>query len=211
MNISNIILTERKTKKFKDFLDFVKRTYTKGINRKMLESLILSGVFRNFKYNKKTLIMNLDNIINYADLASDNTLIEIEEPIIDAVEEYTKDELIKQEFDIFGFYISNHPVSKYKRENTITTLNLKENDNKYINIVLEIQNIKEIITKTDDVMAFIRACDEFKQIDITVFPKLYEENKNLNKHDIILVQAKVEKRLDNYQLLANKIIKLNEE
>ena len=211
MNISNIILTERKTKKFKDFLDFVKRTYTKGINRKILESLILSGVFRNFKYNKKTLIMNLDNIINYADLASDNTLIEIEEPIIDAVEEYTKDELIKQEFDIFGFYISNHPVSKYKRENTITTLNLKENDNKYINIVLEIQNIKEIITKTNDVMAFIRACDEFKQIDITVFPKLYEENKNLNKHDIILVQAKVEKRLDNYQLLANKIIKLNEE
>ena len=211
MNISNVILNEREKEEYKDFINFVKRTYTKGINRKVLESLILSGVFDNFKYNKKTLIMNLDNIINYAELASDNTLIEIEEPIIDEVQEYTKDELIKQEFDIFGFYISNNPVSKYKQNNTISTLKLSNNENKYINIVLEIQNIKEIITKTNDVMAFIRASDEFKQIDITVFPKLYEENKNLNKHDIILVSAKVEKRFDNYQLLANKITKLNKE
>ncbi len=211
MNISNVILNEREKEEYKDFINFVKRTYTKGINKKVLESLILSGVFDNFKYNKKTLIMNLDNIINYAELASDNTLIEIEEPIIDEVQEYTKDELIKQEFDIFGFYISNNPVSKYKQNNTISTLKLSNNENKYINIVLEIQNIKEIITKTNDVMAFIRASDEFKQIDITVFPKLYEENKNLNKHDIILVSAKVEKRFDNYQLLANKITKLNKE
>ena len=60
-------------------------------------------------------------------------------------------------------------------------------------------------------MAFIRACDEFKQIDITVFPKLYKDLKNINKHDIILIDAKVEKRLDEYQLIANRIIKLNEE
>ena len=211
MNISNVILTERENGEYTDFINFVKRTYTKGINRKVLESLILSGVFTNFKYNKKTLIINLDNIINYAELASDNTLIEIEEPIIDEVEEYTKDELIKQEFDIFGFYISNNPVSKYKQDNTISSLKLSANENKYINIVLEIQSIKEIITKTNDVMAFIRASDEFKQVEITVFPKLYEENKNLNKHDIILLSAKVEKRFDNYQLLANKITKLNKE
>ena len=156
-------------------------------------------------------MINLDNILNYAELAKDNTLIEIEEPLIDTVEEYTKEELIKQEFDIFGFYISNHPVSKYKQKDTISTLELLKNDSKYINIVLEVLNIKEIITKTNDVMAFIRAGDEFKQVDITLFPKTYEENKDLNKHDIIKVSGKVEKRLDNYQILANKIIKLNKE
>ena len=60
-------------------------------------------------------------------------------------------------------------------------------------------------------MAFIKACDEFNQIEITVFSKLYEENRNLNHHDIILVTGKIEKRLDNYQLIANKITKLNKE
>ena len=211
MNISSIILNERKNGEYTSFIDFIKRTYNKGINRKVIESLILAGVFTNFKYNKKTLMINLDNILNYAELSSGNTLIEIAEPIIDEVSEYTKEELIKQEFDIFGFYISNHPVTKYKQNNTISTLALPENDNKYIKIVLEVLTIKEIITKNNDVMAFIRACDEFKQIDITVFPKLYKDLKNINKHDIILIDAKVEKRLDEYQLIANRIIKLNEE
>ena len=211
MNTSNIILAERKEKKYKDFIDFVRRTYTKGINRKVIESLILSNAFSNFKYNKKTLMLNLDNIINYAELSMGNTLIELEEPIIDILEEYTKDELIKQEFDIFGFYISNNPVTKYKENDTISTLKLEDNNNKYINIILEVINIKEIITKTNDVMAFIRASDEFKEVEITVFPKLYNDNKEIKKHDIIKIFGKVEKRLDNYQILANKITKLNKE
>ena len=91
INIANIILKERENGPYKNFIDFVRRTYNKSINRKILESLILSGSFSNMEYNKKTLMTNLDNIINYAELASDNTLIEIEEPLIDKVSEYTKE------------------------------------------------------------------------------------------------------------------------
>ena len=211
VSISSIILKEREEKEYTDFINFIKRTYHSKINKKAIESLILAGAFNNFKYNKKTLMLNLDNILNYAELSSDNSLIEIEKPLIDEVSEYEKEELIKQEYDIFGFYISNHPVSKYKQDNTIDTTKLVNNENKYINIVLEILSIKEIITKNNDVMAFIKACDEFNQIEVTVFSKLYEENKNLNNHDIILVNGKIEKRLDNYQLIASKITKLNKE
>ena len=211
INIANIILKERENGPYKNFIDFVRRTYNKSINRKILESLILSGSFSNMEYNKKTLMTNLDNIINYAELASDNTLIEIEEPLIDKVSEYTKEELILHEFNTFGFYISQHPVSKYKQSNDISTLNLESNLNKYITIVLEVLNIKEIITKNNDVMAFIKASDEYKQIDLTVFPKTYNENKHLKNHDIISVYGHVEKRFDNYQLVVSKIIKLNKE
>ena len=211
INIANIILKERENGPYKNFIDFVRRTYNKSINRKILESLILSGSFSNMEYNKKTLMTNLDNIINFAELASDNTLIEIEEPLIDKVSEYTKEELILHEFNTFGFYISQHPVSKYKQSNDISTLNLESNLNKYITIVLEVLNIKEIITKNNDVMAFIKASDEYKQIDLTVFPKIYSDNKYLKNHDIISVYGHVEKRFDNYQLVVSKIIKLNKE
>ena len=74
INISNVILSERQKGEFTNFIDFVKRTYNKSVNRKVLESLILAGTFSSFNYNKKTLMLNIDNIINYAELSSDNTL-----------------------------------------------------------------------------------------------------------------------------------------
>ena len=211
VNVTNIIMTERKKGEFTSFINFVKRTYHEGISKKVLEPLILSGAFDSFGYNKHTLMINLENIINYAELASDNTLIEIAEPIIDKVNEYDKNDLIMNEFNTFGFYLSNHPVSKYKNEKSLNTLYLNKYNEKYIDLVLEVLSIKEVITKKNDVMAFVRACDEYGQIELTLFPKEYQMYKGLAKHEIINVFGKVEKRLDNYQLVVSKIIKLSKE
>ena len=210
INTINDILIEREKGLFTSFTDFVKRTYHRGINKKILEQLIMSGAFNQFGYNKHTLILNLENILNYAELASDNTLIVLAEPIIDEVAEYTKEELVNQEFNTFGFYLKSHPVSKYKDANAINTLLLDDYNGKYISIVLEVINIKEIMTKKNDVMAFIKASDEYKQIDLTLFPDEYQTYHNLKKHDIINVYGKVEKRFDNYQLVVSKITILKE-
>jgi len=209
-SITTSILKEREKGPFQDFIDFVKRMYNQTVNKKAIESLILAGTFDSFGYNKKTLIENLDNIINYAELVSDNTLIELEPPIVDEFSEYSKEELIKNEFNTFGFYLSYHPVSKYRNDKTINTINLDDYVEKYINIILEINSIKEVITKKNDVMAFIKASDEFRQIDLTIFPKIYKENQNLEKYDIINVYGKVEKRFDEYQIVVSKIIKIKE-
>ena len=57
-------------------------------------------------------------------------------------------------------------------------------------------------------MAFVKSSDEYKQIDLTLFPKIYNDNKNLENYDIIKVYGKVEKRFDNYQIIVSKIINL---
>jgi len=211
LSVTNAIIQERCKGEFKNFISFVKRTYDKVVNRRVLESLILAGAMDSFGYNRHTLIINLDNILNYVELDKDNTLVSIEEPIIDNVCEYTKDELTLQEYDSFGFYISNHPVSKYKEANDFNTLMLSRKVGSYINIVLEVISIKEIITKKNDVMAFLRGSDEYKQVDVTLFPDIYKINNDINKRDIIKVYGKVEKRLDNYQIVATKIINLSKE
>jgi len=211
LGVTNAIIKEREKGEYEDFISFVMRTYDKTVNRRVLESLILSGTMDSFGYNRHTLIINLDNILNYVELAKDNTLVSIPAPIIDNACEYTKDELIKQEFDNFGFYISNHPVSKYKDVNDFNTLMLSSKVGNYINIVLEVISIKEIITKKNDVMAFLRGSDEYNQIDVTLFPDLYKMNTDINKRDIIKVYGKIEKRLDNYQIVASKIINLSRE
>ena len=210
-SITSSILKERIKGPFIDFIDFVRRMYSQSINKKVIESLILAGTFETFGYNKNTLINNLENIINYAELVSDNTLIELEPPIIDELPEYSKEELIKNEFNTFGFYLSYHPVSKYRTDKTINTLNLEDYVEKYINIILEINNIKEVVTKKNDVMAFVKCSDEFRQIDLTFFPNIYKENQNIEKYDIINVYGKVEKRLDEYQIIVSKIINLKKE
>ena len=207
-NITNIIIKEREKGIFINFIDFVKRTYSQSVNRKVLESLIKAGCFDCFDYNKKTLINNLDNILNYIELSSDSGLIEVSEPIIDIFDEYSKDELIKQEFELFGFYLSEHPVSRYKDNTSSSTLNLSYLVDKYIEIVLEINSIKEVITKKNDVMAFFKGNDEYSQVDLTLFPKVYSDNLDISLHDIVKVYGKVEKRLDNYQIVVSKIVKL---
>ena len=88
-------------------------------------------------------------------------------------------------------------ISLYKDNIYTNTLSLEDTVNRYIELVLEINNIKEVMTKNNDVMAFIKASDEYKQIDLTLFPKIYKENKNLEKYDIIKAYGKVEKRFDN--------------
>ena len=118
------------------------------------------------------------------------------------------DELIKNELNSFGFYLTYHPVSKYKDNIYTNTLSLEDSNNKYIELVLEVNNIKEVLTKKNDVMAFVKASDEYRQIDLTLFPNLYQENKNLTIYDIIKIYGKVEKRFDNYQIVVSKIINL---
>jgi len=208
INVSNIILKEREKALFKDFIDFCKRITSTSVNKKVLSSLILSGTFDTFGYNKRTLINNLDNILNYIDISKDAGLIEIEPPIIEEYPEYSKEELIKNEFNTFGFYLTSHPVSKYKINPNMSTLLLEDYVNNYIELVLEVNSIKEILTKKNDVMAFLKASDEYKQIDLTLFPKIYQENKNIEVYNIIKIYGKVEKRFDNYQIIVFKIINL---
>ena len=58
-------------------------------------------------------------------------------------------------------------------------------------------------------MAFIKASDEYRQIDLTLFPDVYSKNKQLERLNIIKVSGRVEKRLDTYQLVVSNIIKLS--
>jgi len=208
-SITRVVLEERNKGEFTSFIDFIKRVSNQNINIKVITCLILSGVFNNLGYNKKTLINNLDNILNYVDLSKDTGIIEIEKPIIYENEEYSKEEIIKQEFDAFGFYLTNHPVTKYRKVSDSTTQILEESYNKYIELVLEINQIKEVMTKNNDVMAFIKASDEYCQVELTLFPKIYKTNKFLKVYDIIKVYGRVDKRFDNYQIIVSNIKILN--
>ena len=54
-------------------------------------------------------------------------------------------------------------------------------------------------------MAFISASDEYGEIDLVMFPKTYERNFDLERGRVVLINAKVERRINEYQLIINKV------
>ena len=204
-SVSKEIIENRKMSPYKDFIDFVKRNYSTTINKKILLSLIKSGAFTSSGYNEKTLINNLDNIINYAEILKDAGMLEINPPELISYEDYDKEEIISNQLETFGFYLSNHPTNIYREKNDIETRNIHDYFDKNINLILLIDNIKEITTKNNDIMAFITASDEFGIVSLTMFPKIYKQFNNISKKDIIRVFGRVEKRYDKYQIIVNNL------
>ena len=216
-NIKNVgitatrsILKERENGKFKDIYDFIKRCYGKSVNKKTLESLINAGVFNSFEFNRNTLIQNIDSIINYGELIKDLDEQFALKPEIIIYDEYSNREIMELELDLFGLYLSKHPVTEVKsRFKNIVALNdISLYFDKIIEVVVYVDKVKEITTKAGAKMLFISGSDELSNIDLTVFPNIYDECKNISKGDIVLARVRVEKRYDKYQLIVNKIKKL---
>ena len=202
------ILKEREKGEFTSYFDFIKRTYSPKTNIKAIENLILSGALDQFGYNRKTMIENLPLGIDYANLCSqiDETLVE--KPEIVETKEYEESELLKQEYNLFGFYLKNHPVTKYKRDNMCSLNNISKYFDKIINVIVMIDSLKETTTKKKEKMAFLTVSDEYDKITVVIFPLVYNTIFGIKKGDIIKIIGKVEKRMSSYQLVANRIDKM---
>jgi DNA polymerase-3 subunit alpha len=147
----------------------------------------------------------LDNIINYAELSKDAGMIELSPPNLVQYEDYTKEESIDNQLEVFGFYLSNHPTNIYKNSNDLDTRYVEQYFDKTINLVLVVEQIKEVTTKKNDIMAFITASDEYGSVSLTLFPTIYKLTNNINKKDIVKITGRVEKRFDQYQIIVNNI------
>lgn len=202
-------MEERNNGRFKDIFDFISRCLSKVVNKKVISSLILAGCFEKEGYNRKTLIDNIDIIINYGELLKDVGEYALK-PEIDYKEEYNSREIMNIEQELFGIYLTNNPVSvaRDKYKNAIMIKDIKNYFDKEVSLVIYVDSIKEVLTKNKDKMAFINGSDELDDISIVLFPKSYEKY-HVSRNAIIYVKGKVEKRFDNYQVIANFIEKIN--
>ena len=210
MQASELIIKERENGIYKDIYDFIKRCYGKSVTTKTLESLIYAGVFESFGYNKNTLINNLDVIINYGELIKDLDREFALEPEIINYEEYPSKDLMEQELNVFGLYLTKNPITELKlKYNNIVNLNEVENYfDKVITTIIYVDKIKDTNTSKGDKMCFITGSDELSTVDLVMFPKVYEKYNNIQAKNMLLVKGKVEKRFDKYQIIISDIKKL---
>lgn len=204
--VTDGIIKEREYGEFKSFNDFLARCYKKIVNQNIVEILIKAGVFDDLGINRKTLITNLNSSITYAELIRDLDSSLVSEPVMNEVDEFDDGELMNMELSLYGFYVTNHPASKYV--NSFKQANIKENFDKVVDTVVLVEKIKKIKTKNGDDMAFLEASDETGTSEFTIFKEVFPGLKDVFVGSLVKVRGRVEKRMDKYQIVVSNISKI---
>lgn len=209
VNVCEEIEEERNKSKFSSFYDFMIRCYGKSVNKKVIISLIECGAFNEFNLNKKQTIDNLDEILNYVSLCKELSVTLDSKPVLEDISDYSDKENIQNEIKNYGFYLSHHPVTKYDRENLITLNTFKNYFDKVITTILYVESIKTIKNKNGEKMSFLKLSDEYGQVEGVIFSNHYKELSNIDKNNIYKINAKVERRNSDYQLIIYNMVPIS--
>lgn len=205
--VSDILKEREENGRFTDFFNFVARTYGKSVNRKTIESLIDADCFRDFNINHQTLMNNIDSALDYAALCGDLDESLVMKPNLEHKEEYDDSELMSRELNTFGYFVTNHPASKYT-DGIMKIKDIKNFFDKYVECVVIINNIRKIKTKKAEDMGFISGSDETDSCDFIIFPKNNRYLGELRKDDLVRIKGQVTRRVDKYQIVVNNIEKI---
>ena len=197
---------------FKSLHEFCRRVTTTNVPQSAVDSLIKIGAFDSINKNRAQLLFVLEDAVTaaardqrdrrngqeslFGAMVAENEPSYLEPQSLPQVTEATRDEMIAWEKDLLGLYVSDHPLLQYKDKLeklvTVTSDQLKEKADKEAVVVGGVvTRVRKITTKKNTLMAFVTLEDHRGQIDVTVFPKAYDECiKHLIEDSIIIVRGK---------------------
>jgi DNA polymerase-3 subunit alpha len=230
-NFIEEIIKERKLEVYSSFYDFCKRLYGRNMNTRGLESLIKSGALDNLGANRRQMLStykgilesleynrrkNVEGQLSFFDmgiLPQESETVDI--PVLD---EFPVSELLAMEKDIAGMYLSGHPLSIYddysKNLRCDKVGSILNNDNNYykdgqqIRLLVIINKVKNQITKSNKMMAFVNVEDKSGGIETIVFPNVLSDYGNyVYEGSIVEVIGTVNMREgEEPKILINKIV-----
>lgn len=212
------IIEARKEKPFTDLFDFCVRVSPRLINRKVLESLVLSGSFDEFGKDRSVLLATLDVALEHAELmkpkeASGDLFIDEEmfqfQPRYVEVEAMSLADQLAFEKEVTGIYLSDHPVSTYSKlfqQIGVKELWQLEKGERNVVVGVYMNHVKPIRTKKGDAMAFLRVSDATSEMEAVVFPDVYRKYSSLCKQEeIVLMTGHIEERNGKLQLIVKQM------
>jgi DNA polymerase-3 subunit alpha len=233
--VRNVIEERGRNGPFKNFIDFCERMEGRDLNRRAVESLIKCGAFDSFGIYRSRLMASYEKILERVSIKRKNMMAgqfslfdvmpeedraaEIEWP---QMEEYDKRLLLAMEKDMLGLYLTGHPLDVFEdqiREH-VTHFSYefemseegqpnenKLSDNQFVRIAGIVADIKTISTRNNRLMAFITVEDLYGQVEVVVFPNVYEEcSRFLDSDSQVWVEGRINLKEDEQaKILANQI------
>ena len=209
--VTEVILAERERNgPFRSMEDFVGRMSMKEVNKRTLENFIKSGALDTLPGTRRqkmavapTMLEEkarekksmFEGQLSLFDIAGEEDRNEFQITFPD-VGEYSKDELLAFEKEILGVYISGHPLDDYEemwRRNITATsaqfivdeetdeAGVEDGSRAVIGGLVAGKTVKT--TRTNQLMAFITLEDLLGPVEVIVFPRDYEANRDLFTED----------------------------
>lgn len=191
---------------FSSIMDMAARIDLKNCNKKTIESLIQAGAFDTLHANRNQLLESLDDIVQYGQrkqqeeaqnqislFADSSGGSDLAEPRLREAPMWTSMERLKREREYIGFYLSGHPLDRFKDDTRLfCTHQLGEslsNASERANVTVAgiITVARHTRDKKGRPIAFVTIEDELGTAELLMFSEAYDKFMNLIMVDNLVV------------------------
>jgi DNA polymerase-3 subunit alpha len=213
--IDSVVL-ERKRGAYKGFADFVDRNAA-VLNKKRLESMILSGCFDAFGHTRAALIGAYDGVLAHAldtakrQAAGQISLFDIAGEEFDSgadipdMPEFPQSRKMAYEKEMTGLYISGHPLLEYAAlfsgradsvarimESAQDEITAMDYDGKKVELLGILSDVRTRVTKAKATMANAAIEDLTARMNVIVFPSAFSRFERFLQNDaVVLLSGRV--------------------
>lgn len=219
--IESIIKGRDKVEKYENIFHLLQNVDMRLVNKKVLESLVQCGALDSLAGNRSQQFNSIEMAIDFAQnfQAKDrrnqgqHSLFDINEDVNDVImfpelptiPDWSDQEKHKKEKEFIGFYISGHPLRKYEsiiklyQTDFIEMANKNGNGSKsYVNICGMVTDIRHLIDKKNNKMAFVKIEDFNNTYEAVVFGSIFPKVEKLLKVDnALLLRGRLNSDLDD--------------
>ncbi|MCL1809904.1 MAG: DNA polymerase III subunit alpha [Clostridiales bacterium] len=198
----------------RDVFQFINNIEIHEMNKKALESLVKAGALDDVNGNRAQLLASFEGLLESAQISARKNIEgqislfqspddEFEYGSIRAelpeVANFTLEKLVAMEKEMLGVYITGHPLKGYEKKiegisGLVTSDELagvdegsRIYDGMQAVMVGIVSSKKTLITKSGKMMAFIDMEDMYGNVEVIVFPNIYERCLQLLHEDAIVV------------------------
>ncbi|MCB1776144.1 MAG: DNA polymerase III subunit alpha, partial [Candidatus Competibacteraceae bacterium] len=210
--IEALVNERRQGGPYRDLFDLCQRVDLRKLNRRVLESLIRCGALDDLGANRATLAAQMPEALQLAEqhlrnsAAGQNDMFGLattdKTPIrplhIAKKPEWTQEERLRGEKETLGLYLSGHPLDRLAEElaalgvarlSNLTGSNgaLRRGNDRSLLIAGLVVSVRTRIANRGGRMAFVTLDDGSGQMEIRIFPEVYEQYRSLLIEDAILL------------------------
>ncbi len=220
VGVADAIIAERKANgAYTSLSNFLHRIGDQSFNKKGLEALIKCGALDSFG-ERGQMLANIELLLQYyRDATKDHSQDSLfalmggaqDEVRMQPAAEAPMDTRLVWEKELLGLYVSGHPLDKHKdklaaRPMTIEEMKQKIMPGMTVVVAGMLADVRVILTKGGDQMAFIKLADHDGSVEAVIFPKDYAEHKAIIQADTcIKIKGRLSNRNGELSVVAEKI------
>jgi len=220
--IEPVIAERSRGGEFKSIEDLCRRADLRGVNKRVMESLIKVGALDSLG-NRGTLLQSVDRILSLAqreqrlresgqstmfDLWGEAMPAPLSSLELEAADIPTREKLAWEK-ELMGVYLSEHPFSPFANKIDSGTLCGQidaELAGQTVSVAGMVASVRYLFTKDGRPFASAMLEDLDGRVEVMVWPKVYENTRNLwQEGNILLVEGKVRLREDRVQLNCDRV------